>query len=105
MVEALLRDGIFRGKDAERYGLRFPSYRAFFPEELEEALRGQGFIVADVRGVASLCRLVSSAVLERVVSDSTALEQFLDLERAYTARIGRRSPAQEWLVLARRPNA
>ena len=101
-VERMLTEGTFLGEEAARYDILFPSYRAFLPEELEESLRRHGFEVLEVRGIASLCRFLSDDMLKKIVSDQQQLERFLDLERAYTGMVGRRSPAREWLLVAER---
>jgi chorismate-pyruvate lyase len=101
-VERMMADKTFLAEDAARYGLQFPSYRAFFPEELETSLRRQGFVILDVRGIVSLCRFLPDDSLRKVVSDAEQLDRFLDLERRYTSQVGRRSPAREWLLVAER---
>jgi len=101
-VERMMADRTFLAEDGAQYGLQFPSYRAFFPEELEASLRRQGFAILDVRGIASLCRFLPVDSLRKVVTGPEQLERFLDLERRYTGQVGRRSPAREWLLVAER---
>jgi len=104
-VERMMIDKTFLAEDGAQYGLQFPSYRAFFPEELEASLRSEGFVILDVRGIASLCRFLREDSLRKIVADQQQFERFLHLERSYTIQVGRRSPAREWLVVAERTGA
>jgi ubiquinone/menaquinone biosynthesis C-methylase UbiE len=103
-AERMVQDGFFDGNDAAHIGLRFPSYQSVFPEELAAALEESGFRVEVLRGVASLCRLAPEQALSQVVQNAEQLERFLTLEDRYSSTVGLRSPAREWLSLARRTN-
>ena len=97
-----LSERLFDSSDAKRFGIDFPSYRAFGPNELNEELVELGFRIQDVRGIAVLCRLMDPKHLEAIVADEQLLSAFLDFEWSFGTQYGSWSPSREILFVVRR---
>ena len=93
---------LFDSDCGKRFGIDFPSYRAFGPNELDEEIVALGFEVKVVRGIAILCRLMDPKHLESVIANEQLLSDFLDFEWSIGAQYGSWSPSREILFVIRR---
>lgn len=102
LASKLQSEHLFDSASAKRFGIDFPSYRAFGPNELDEELATLGFEIQDIRGVAILCRLMDPKHLKAVIADEQILSAFLDFEWSLGTQYGPWAPSREILFVIRR---
>lgn len=88
LAAELQKEHLFDSASAKSFGIEFPSYRAFRPNELDEEIKALGFEIQDVREIAILCRLMDSKHLEAIIADEQLLSAFLEYEWSLGTQYG-----------------
>ena len=104
-ASTMFQEHFFESSKAKPFGIEFPSYQAFLPEEIESEIDRLGWDIAVIQGIAILCRLMSPESLKMVVNDEALVARFLEFETAVARRYGKWAPSRELLFLVtRRPD-
>src|SRR6266540_2198008 len=100
----MFHEHFFESGTAKPFGIEFPSYQAFLPEEIESQIHQLGWD-AEVQGIAILCRLMTLESLKMIVNDEALVARFLEFEMAVARMYGKWAPSRDLLFLVtRRPD-
>jgi ubiquinone/menaquinone biosynthesis C-methylase UbiE len=88
-ASSMFHEHFFDSGEAKPFGIEFPSYQAFVPEEIEREIHQLSFDITEVQGVAVLCRLMRPEGLKTIVNDERLLARFIEFETAVAKLYGR----------------
>ena len=68
-ASTMFHEHFFDSDKAKSFGVDFPSYQAFLPKDIEAEIHRLGCSIAEISGIAILCRLMTPESLKIIVND------------------------------------